>query len=110
MVDFSDKIVKYFTKLNKYWILREEKDYLIVGIWITICVSKAISVNPMNPNVLTKDEDFPVFFLVTSTNFAFKKNDLFYKSNLPVLKLDTKDLKSLDIFKESLDRFMQKSF
>ena len=110
MVDISDKIVKYFAKLDKYFILREEKDYLKVGIWISFCESKAISINPMNPNILTKDKVVPVHFLVTYPNFSFKKQDLLYKSDLPIFKLDTKDLKSLDIFEESLDRFMQKSF
>jgi hypothetical protein len=110
MVDFSEKIVKYFTKLDNFSILRAEKDYLIVGVWITICESKAISVNPMNPNVLTKDKDLPVCFLVTDANFTFKKQDMFYKSNLPIFKLDKKDLKSLDTFEELLDRFINKSF
>ncbi len=110
MVDFSDKIVKYFTKLDNYLILRQESDYLIVGTWITITESKGISISPMNPTVLTKDKDLPVFFLITSANFSFKKQDIFYESGLPIFKIDKKDLKSLEDFENLLDRFVNKSF
>ena len=110
MVDFFDKIVKFFTKLNDYSILRVEKDYIIVAVWISINESKGLSVNPMHPNEVIKVRDFQVVFAITAENLSKESKNFLKDCNLLTLKPSKDDLKSLNYFIELLDRFKRKHF
>ncbi len=114
MVDFFDKIVKFFTKLDGYYILRQEKEHLIVGVPITITVYDDGTQNLfIMPSLKTslKQKTFDVFFLITIAKRATEIDKLFLNKNLPLLSLNNKKgTHSLVEFKDLLDDFVKNNF
>jgi hypothetical protein len=109
MVDFSDKIVKFFIKLDNFSILNREKHSLTVGTTIVINESKGISRNPMHPAILTKEKRLPVFFFVETIDTP-AHYDSFSQHGLPRLFPSKEDLQSLNAFKKKLDKLFTKAF
>jgi len=109
MVENFDKIVKFFTKLNDYSILRQEKQHLIVETKVRISVYKMVETTFSNfeSNLL---QDFNVFFLISLSDKPMELDKVFAKRKLPILKLKLSDIKSLKNFNEALDKFIHKKF
>jgi hypothetical protein len=114
MVDFFDKIVKFFTKLDNYAILSREKEHLIVSVPITITVYDDETANPFIAKSLDtslKQKTFNVHFLITIAERATELDKLFLKHKLPLLSLNNKKgTNSLKEFKVLLDNFVENNF
>lgn len=114
MVDFFDKIVNFFTKLDDYYILRKEKEHLIVAVPITITVYDDETKNLFIPKSLAtslKEKTFDVFFLVTIAQRATELDKFFIEKKLPLLSLNNKKgTSSLTEFKALLDNFVRNNF
>lgn len=114
MVDFFDKIVNFFTKLDNYTILRREKEHLIVSVPITIEIHNNKTENifiAKSPMVAIQDKTFNVHFLITIAKRATELDKLFLKHKLPLLSLNNKKgTGSLKEFKMLLDDFVENNF
>jgi hypothetical protein len=110
MVDFFDKIVKYFAKLDDYYILRQEKEHLIIGIKIVIKEQREIE-QTFSYRVENIDKPLDVHFLITIAEKAMALDKLFIERKLPLLSLNNKKgTASLKEFKEKLDQFVENNF
>jgi len=111
MVDFFDKIVNFFTKLDKYYILRQEKEHLIVGTKIAITEYDDKTKNLFILKAEYKKKELDVFFLITVADKAKELDKLFLKRNLPLLSLNNKKgISSLKEFEIKLDSFVENNF
>lgn len=114
MVEFFDKIVKYFNKLDDYTILRREKEHLIVSVPITTMVYDDTTKNPFITKSLDtslKQKTFDVFFLITIAERATDLDKLFMGRRLPLLSLNNKKgTGSLNEFRELLNNFVENNF
>ena len=114
MVEFFDKIVKFFTKLDKYCILRQEKEHLIVSVPITITVYDDRTNNLFivkSLNTALKQKTFDAVFLVTIADRTKELDKLFLKKNMPLLSLNNKKgTNSLKEFEQTLDNFVENNF
>lgn len=110
MVDFSDKIVKFFTQLNNYPILKIEKDYVIIAFWMNLNESKGLSQNPMHPNEVIRIRELQVVFAVTAEKLSKESKEFLKSCDLVILKTCKDDLKSFDSFKQLFNRFVKEVF
>lgn len=110
MVDFFDKIVKYFTKIDDYYILHQEKEHLIIGTKIKIKEYKESELvfSTFSQKI---NRTINVYFLITIAERASILDKLFIKHELPLLSLNNKKgTASLKEFKDKLDNFVQNNF
>lgn len=110
MVEISDKIIKFFSKLEDYYILRQEKQHLIIGTNIVIKEYKE-SEHTFSTFVKKIDKTIGVFFLITIAEKAAPLDKLFIQEKLPLLSINNKKgTGSLKDFSEMLDNFVENNF
>lgn len=110
MVEFFDKIVKYFLKLDDYYILRQEKEHIIVGTKIIIKEQRETE-QTFSYRIEKVDKPVDVFFLITIAEKVAALDKLFIERKLPLLSLNNKKgTSSLKDFKEKLDQFVTNNF
>ncbi len=110
MVDFFDKIIKYFTKLDDYYILHQDKEHLIVGTKIIIKEYKEKQL-VFSEHSQKRDKPLGVSFLITIAEKASSLDKLFINRNLPLLSINNKkDTATLKEFKDKLDNFVQNNY
>ncbi|CAB4124226.1 hypothetical protein UFOVP51_82 [uncultured Caudovirales phage] len=110
MVDFFDKVVKYFSKLDDYYILRQEKEHLIIGTKIVIKEYKE-SEHTFSTFVQKIDKTIGVCFLITIAEKATPLDKLFIQQELPLLSINNKKgTGTFKDFREKLDNFVENNF
>lgn len=110
MVEIIDKVVKYFTKLDDYYILRQEKEHLIVGTEIIIREHRE-SEHTFSTFVKKIDKPLGVHFLITIAERATPLDRLFLDRKLPLLSINNKKgTGSLKDFNEMLNNFVENNF
>lgn len=107
------KILEEFTqnvkKLENYYILREENEYLVIGTSIFIKKYHEVLNNVFQPYTSNKDMNFKVFFIIPFKN-EFAELEEFKERKIPILILTKKILYSQDkrfTVKELLDDFVE---
>lgn len=107
------KILEEFTqnvkKLENYYILREENDYLLVGTNIFIKKYHEVLNNVFQPYTSNKDMNFNVFFIIPFKN-EFPQLEEFKEKEIPMLILSKKILYSQDkrfSVRDLLDDFVE---
>ncbi len=111
MVDFFDKIVKYFPKLDDYYILRQEKEHIIVGTKILVKQHTEFKESVFQPLTKITDKEVAVFFLITIAEKAAPLDKLFIQRKLPLLSLNNKKgANSLKDFSDTLHNFVENNF
>ena len=111
MVDFFDKVVKFFPKLDNYYILRQEKEHLIVGTNITIKKHREFKENVFMPLTKITDEKINTCFLITIAERAAPLDKLFIEQKLPLLSIkNKKGIGTLNEFKDKLDNFVKNNY
>ncbi len=118
MFKILEKFVQNLKKLDNYYLLRQEEEYIIVGTKIIIIEYKIISqpdsFTTITPNELNKDyfkKELPVFFLVTNTKKSSEIEKTFKNNKLPVLDISgTKKNPNIEDMEELLTDFIKSSF
>lgn len=112
MLEILEKFVKNLEKLDKYYVLRQEKEHIIIGTKIEFLEHKPEITQifrTYQPKPETKT--LPIFFLVT---IAQKQSDLdkfFIKEKLPFLSINKyKKNMTLENTKLLLDDFVFSNF
>lgn len=115
MLEIPDKFIKQLKTLDNYLILRQEKDYLILGTKIFIKEYKELLGNVFQPHSEIIDREIPVFFFVLARqtgmyDISNSKEDLgkgLKVQDYPVLYLNKKDLtQNATSIKDILDSFV----
>lgn len=111
MVDFFDKVVKFFPKLDNYYILHKEEERIIVGTSVIIKKHKEFTENVFMPLTKITDEKINTCFLITIAERAAPLDKLFIEQKLPLLSIkNKKGIGSLDQFKELLNNFVKNNY
>lgn len=82
-----NKFIKNLSKLSNYYILREEKDHVIVGTKIIINEHKEFLGNVFQPRTENIDKELSVFFLVSNAPKALELDKMFMNNELPLLSI-----------------------
>lgn len=112
MLEILEKFVKNLEKLDKYYLLRQEKEQVIIGTTIEFLEHKP-EINQVfrtfYPKPITKE--LPLFFLVTVSLKASDLDKLFLQNKLPVLSINKyKKNMTLENTKLLLDDFVFNNF
>ena len=107
MFEIPEKFVKKLEKLDDYYILRQDKESIIIGTKIIIKEHKEILGNVFQPFSKNVDRELPVFFLITFVKNDSKLIKEFIKRNYPILTYTNCNIKDL---KQSLDEFISSRF
>ena len=103
-----EKFLKNLQKLDEYYILREEDDFVIVGTTIIIKEHQEMLGNIFQPRSQNVDKKVPTFFLIAISEVPFDHAKEFKKKNLPTLYLTKYQLvKSAEYIKDILDAFVE---
>lgn len=107
MFEILEKIVKNIEKLDNYYVLRQEKEHIIVGTKIIIKEHKEFLGNVFQPRTQNIDKELPVFFLVTVAMKPLEIDKMFIKNKLPLLSVNNKKgVATLESIKNLLDEFV----
>jgi len=111
MFEIPEKFVKKLEKLDDYYILRHNKEAIIVGTKIIIKEHKEILGNVFQPFSKNIDKELPIFFLITLEKNPLDITKEFIKRKLPVLNLNKTQVSfSTENIKKLLDEFVFKYF
>ena len=111
MFEILEKFVKHLAKLDKYYVLRQEKEHIIIGTKIIIKEHKEFSGNIFQPRTQNIDKELPVFFLVTIAAKPLEIDKMFLKYNLPLLSINNKKgIATVEGVKTLLDEFVNDNF
>jgi hypothetical protein len=111
MFEIFEKFVKYLTKLDSYYVLRQEKEHAIIGTKIIINEHKEFLGNVFQPRSQNVDKELPVFFLVTIAKKAQEIDKMFMQSSLPLLSINNKKgVSTKEDVKNLLDEFVINNF
>lgn len=111
MFEIIEKFVKYLAKLDNYYVLKQEKEHIIIGTKIIIKEHKEILGNIFQPHSKNIDKELPVFFLVTVATKPLEIDKVFLKNGLPLLSLNNKKrISKIENVKMLLDDFVVSNF
>lgn len=111
MFEIIEKIVKNIEKLDNYYVLRQEKEHIIVGTKIIIKEHKEFLGNVFQPRTQNIDKELPVFFLVTIAAKPLEIDKIFLKNRLPLLSINhKKGISTIEGIKNLLDEFAVNNF
>jgi len=111
MLKIFEKFLVKLKKLEKYVLLREEENLIIVGTKLIIKEHKEMLGNIFQPRTANIDKELPIFFIIAVCDVPFDDQTAFKKKNLPILYLDKHQLaKSSDGIKDILDNFIADTF
>jgi len=112
MANKLELFVQELQKLDTYWVLKQEKEYLIVGTQITVKIHTESLGNIFQPFSRNEDKDLPIFFVVSLRNktqpSSLKKLEI---KNLVTLHLTQSQCSSdKEQVRQILDEFVQSRF
>ncbi|MEN9919350.1 MAG: hypothetical protein RL662_1786 [Bacteroidota bacterium] len=111
MFEILEKFVKHLAKLDEYYVLRQEKEHIIIGTKIIIKEHKEFLGNVFQPRTQNVDKELPVFFLVTIAAKPLEIDKLFLKNKLPLLSINNKKgISTIEGVKTLLDEFVLNFF
>lgn len=111
MFEILEKFVKHLAKLDKYYVLRQEKEHIIIGTKIIIKEHKEFLGNVFQPRTQNIDKELPVFFLVTIAAKPLEIDKIFLKNELPLLSINHKrGISTIEGVKTLLDEFVNDNF
>lgn len=111
MFEILEKFVKHLAKLDEYYVLRQEKEHIIIGTKIIIKEHKEFLGNVFQPRTQNVDKELPVFFLVTIAAKPLEIDKMFLKYNLPFLSINNKKgIATVEGVKTLLDEFVNDNF
>lgn len=111
MFEILEKFVKHLAKLDEYYVLRQEKEHIIIGTKIIIKEHKEFLGNVFQPRTQNIDKELPVFFLVTIAAKPLEIDKMFIKNNLPLLSINNKKgISTVEGVKSLLDGFVLDNF
>lgn len=111
MFKIFEKFLGKLKKLENYYVLREEKDYIIVWTKIIIKEHKEMLGNIFQPHSKNIDKELSVFFVIAMRDVPFDDEKEFIRKKAPILYLDKYQLaKSSDSIKDILDNFIVDTF
>lgn len=84
MSEKLEKFVKNLQKLDKYWVLGQQGEYLIIGTKINILEHRHTRTTFISHTV-NKEKELPVFFLVTISKNSTEFEKKFSNKNVPIL-------------------------
>lgn len=112
MLEILEKFVKNLEKLDKYYVLRQEKEHIIVGIKIEFLEHKP-EITQIFRTYQPKPEIkvLPIFFLVTIAQKPLDLDKFFIKEKLPILSINKYKNKLTErLTKDLLDEFVINNF
>ena len=86
MFENIEKLVKKLGKLEDYYVLRQEKDHVIVGTKIIIKEHKEFFGNVFQPRTQNISKELPVFFLITIAKKPLEIDKMFLTNKLWLVK------------------------
>lgn len=102
-----EKFLKNLQKLDEYYILRQEDDFVIVGTTIIIKEHQEMLGNIFQPRTQNVDRKIPTFFFIFISEVPFDNAKEFKNKKIPILYLDKYQLaKGSEAIKEILDNFV----
>jgi hypothetical protein len=111
MFEILEKFVKHLAKLDNYYVLRQEKEHIIIGTKIIIKEHKEFLGNVFQPRTQNVDKELPAFFLVTIAAKPLEIDKMFIKSKLPFLSINNrKSSSTVESVKDLLDEFVINNF
>lgn len=111
MFEILEKFVKHLVKLDEYYVLRQEKEHIIIGTKIIIKEHKEFLGNVFQPRTQNVDKELPVFFLVTIAAKPLEIDKIFLKNELPLLSINNKKgISTIEGVKTLLDEFVNDNF
>lgn len=111
MFEIFEKFVKKLEKLDNYYVLRQEQEFIIVATKIIIKEHKEFLGNVFQPRTQNIDKELPIFFLITIEKKPLEITKEFIKRKLPILYLDNKQLSSsIENIKQLLANFIADNF
>jgi hypothetical protein len=111
MFEIVEKIVKNIEKLDNYYVLRQEKEHIIVGTEIIIKEHKEFLGNVFQPRTQNIDKELAVFFLITIAAKPLEIDKMFIQRKLPLLSIrNKKGISTLESIKTLLDDFVVNNF
>jgi len=111
MFEILEKFVKHLAKLDEYYVLRQEKEHIIIGTKIIIKEHKEFLGNVFQPRTQNVDKELPVFFLVTTAAKPLEIDKIFLKNELPLLSINNKKgISTIESVKTLLDEFVNDNF
>lgn len=113
MFEILEKIVKHLAKLDNYYVLRQEKEHIIIGTKIIIKEQREINGAGFQPYVAAVNKEFAVFFLVTIVDPSkpLEIDKIFMTNKLPILPLYNKKCAvTLDSVRNLLSNFVKDNF
>ena len=112
MLEILEKFVKNLEKLDEYYVLRHEKEHIIVGTKIEFLEHKP-EITQIFRTYQPKPEKkiLPVFFLVTNAQKPLDLDKLFLKAELPILSINKyKNKLTEKLTKDLLEEFVINNF
>lgn len=110
MFKIFEKFLGKLKKLDKYVVLREEENLIIVGTKIIIKEHKEMLGNIFQPHSKNIDKELSVFFIIAIRDMPFDNEKEFKRKKAPIIYLDKYQLaKSSESIKEILDDFVATS-
>ena len=111
MLEILEKFVKNLEKLDKYYVLRQEKEHVIIGTKIEFLehkpeITQVFSTYKPKPEIKT----LPVFFLVTVTSKPLDLDKTFLNKKLPILSINKYKKLSEKLNLDLLDEFVLNNF
>lgn len=113
MFEILEKIVKHLAKLDNYYVLKQEKEYIILGTKIIFKRPKKFDANPFSTYTFPEDHELPIFFVVTTQPLSepLEIDQIFGKNKFPRLPLHGKKVAvTLDSVRNLLDDFVRDNF
>lgn len=113
MFEILEKIVKHLAKLDNYYVLRQEKEHIIIGTKIIIKEHREFSGNIFQPHTKNVEKELSVFFLVTIVDPSkpLEIDKTFIANKLPILPLyNKKCATTLESVRNLLDNFIKDNF
>jgi hypothetical protein len=111
MFEIVEKIVKNIEKLDNYYVLRQEKEHIIVGTKIIIKEHKEFLGNVFQPRTQNIDKELAVFFLITTASKPLEIDKMFIQKKLPLLSINNKKgISNIEGVKTLLDDFLANNF
>lgn len=112
MSEILEKFVKNLGKLDEYYVLRQEKEQVIIGTKINFLEHRPEITQifrSFQPDPITKE--LPVFFLVTVSLKPSPLDKFFLQNNLPLLSINKhKGKLTVEGIKNLLEDFIMNNF
>jgi hypothetical protein len=112
MFEILEKIVKHLAKLDNYYVLRQEKEYIILGTKIIYEKPKEYKLTFSTYN-FNNNVELPIFFVVTIKPLSeiSEIDQFFVKNKFPMLSLHGKKITvTLESVRNLLDDFVRDNF